>query len=163
MMGINGIAGTLERKAAITQAKPNRHTTLRKAAETLSLRNADAAIIELFNEAIARMVDLAFEEDAGGLCNLDSATGRVLIPLPWGRNGCGRWGLRPQEANILREILFSWQHDPRPLFQYDKLRRSWFVNLAAYTSQDDAGVWLARHQVGIAVYRTAYAKRVDNS
>lgn len=159
----NGIALTMERKATIAQAKPGRFGTLRKAAQTLSRRNADQAIAELMNEAIARLVELAYETDAGGLCNVDRATGRLLIPLPWGRNGHARWGLRPQEANILREILFAWQFDGVPLLFYDRARRAWFVNLTDYANRALAGDWLGKHQVTIAVYRVARAKRVGNN
>lgn len=151
---------TLERKAALSQAAPARHTTLRSAAEKLSRMNADGAVCELMNEALARLVVLAYEQDAGGFCNVDGATGRLLIPLPWGRNGHAQWGLRPQEANILRDILFAWQHDAPALLAYDSMRRSWFVNLREYGSVHLAKRWLKAHQVGIGDYRAARAKRV---
>ncbi len=73
------------------------------------LDNVDGAICELMNEALCRVVALAYETDAGGLCNLDAATGKILFALPWGRNGASQWGLRQSEANILRQILFDWQ------------------------------------------------------
>jgi len=160
---MNGLHTTLARKPTIAAAKPERYTTLRAAADTLSRRNADGAICELMNEALARLVDLAYEEDAGGLCNVDAATGKLLIPLPWGRNGHARWGVRPQEANILREILFTWQRAGVPLLFYDRSRRAWFVNRTDYPDRAVAGSWLARCQVTIAVYRAARAKRLGDS
>src|SRR5688572_14510661 len=98
----------MERKQALSTAQPGRYTTLRAAAEILSLRNVDGAVCELMNEALARLVVLAYEQDAGTFCNIDGATGKLLVPLPWGSNGEQRWGLRPSEANTLREILFAW-------------------------------------------------------
>lgn len=157
---MNGLHLTMARKTGIADARPDRYTTLRAAADTLSRRNADGAVCELMNEALGRLIDLAYERDAGGYCNIDRATGKLLIPLPWGRNGHARWGLRPQEANILREILFAWQQEATPLLVYDRTRRSWFVNLAAYRTRSLAGDWLTRHPVTIAVYRAARAKRV---
>lgn len=157
---MNGLHLTMVRKAGIATAKPNRYTGLRAAADTLSRRNADAAVCELLNEALARLIDLAYERDEGGLCNMDRATGKLLIPLPWGRNGHARWGLRPQEANILREVLFTWQREAQPLLFYDRLRRAWFVNLAEYRTRNLAGDWLGKHPVSIALYRAARAKRV---
>jgi hypothetical protein len=151
---------TLARKTALSQAAPPRHTTLRAAAQKLSRLNADGAVCELMNEALARLVVLAYEQDAGGFCNMDGVTGRLLIPLPWGRNGHAAWGLRPQEGNILREILFAWQHDAPALFTYDAMRRSWYVGLHDYGSVHLAKRWLAKHQIGIADYRAARAKRV---
>jgi hypothetical protein len=154
------LSDTMERKQTLSVAQPQRYTRLRAAAESLSLRNVDAAVCELMNEALARLVLLVYEQDAGGYCNIDAATGKLLIPLPWGRNGYARWELRPQEANILREILFTWQGEQPSLFSYDRLRRSWFVNLAEYSNVHLAKGWLKKHQVSIAIYRAARAKRI---
>lgn len=157
---MNDISMTLERKQELSNAAPERYTGLRAVAESLSLRNVDAATCELFNEALARLMALAYEEDAGGYCNIDRVTGKILIPLPWGRNGYAKWGLRPQEANILREILFTWQREAPTLFFYDRLRRAWFVNVGDYANIHLAKQWLVRHQVSIGVYRAARAKRL---
>lgn len=150
----------MERKVGLSNATPQRHTGLRAAAESLSLRNVDAAICELMNEALARLVLLAFEVDAGGFCNIDGATGKLLIPLPWGRNGYARWGLRPQEANILRQVLFDWEDDLPSLLRYDRARRAWFVCLGDFDNVRVAKCWLRQHQVTIGVYRVARAKRI---
>jgi hypothetical protein len=112
------------------------------------------------NEALARLVALAYERDSGGFCNIDGATGKLLIPLPWGSNGASRWGLRPQEANILRQVLFDWQHDAPSLLNYDRTRKSWFINLFDFGNYHLAKRWLAVHQITIAVYRDARAKRL---
>ena len=155
----NGIVVTVARKGEIAQAAPARHTTLRKAAESLSLRNIDQAVIELFMEALSRLVDLCFEEDSGGFCNIDSVTNRILIPLPWGRNGHSAWGIRPQEANILRKILVARQCQPG-LFLYDTSRRCWTINLYDYSSREVAMRYLTRYPVGIGEYRAARLKVV---
>jgi hypothetical protein len=120
----------------------------------------DGACCELFNEALARLVQLCYEQDAGGFCNIDGATGRILIPLPWGRNGQGKWRLRPQEANILRQVLFDWEQDGSSLLRYDRTRKSWFINLFDFGNYHLAKRWLAVHQITIAVYRDARAKRL---
>jgi hypothetical protein len=156
----NGILGELGRKIAISNADPKRSTSLRAVADQLSKRNVDQATCELLNEALARLVQLAYETDAGGLCNIDGATGRFLIPLPFGRNGHAKWGLRPQEANILRQILFDWQLEPPALLFYDRSRRAWFVDVAQFGSAGIAKSWLRSHQITVAVYRAARAKRV---
>jgi hypothetical protein len=159
-MTSNGIIHQLERKAAISTAQPERYTALRAVAETLSKRNVDAATCEVLNEALARLVQLAYEVDTGGLCNIDGVTGRFLIPLPFGRNGHARWGIRPQEANILRQILFDWMQESQPLLFYDWVRHSWFVNLDHFGSIGIAKAWLRSHQVTVGLYRSARAKRV---
>ncbi len=157
---MNGLTVTMERKAGLSIAQPERYRGLRAAADNLSLRNVDQATCELMNESLARLVQLCYEQDAGGYCNLDSATGRILIPLPWGRNGQAKWGLRPQEANILRQILFDWEQCPPTLLRYDRTRKSWFVNLPEYSNYHLAKRWLAVHQITIAVYRDARTKRL---
>jgi hypothetical protein len=167
MANANGIFHALERKAAISNADPQRHTALRAVADQLSKRNVDAATCELLNEALSRLVQLAYETDAGGLCNIDGATGRFLIPLPFGRNGHAKWGLRPQEANILRQILFDWQAaEPPALLFYDRSRRAWFVDIAHFSNAGIAKAWLRSHQITVAVYRATRrvpgAKRVQN-
>lgn len=155
----NSIVRVAECKGDIAQAAPARHTTLRKAAESLSLRNIDQAVIELFMEALSRLVDLCFEEDSGGFCNIDSVTNRILIPLPWGRNGHNAWGIRPQEANVLRAIVGARQRQPG-LFLYDTSRRCWRVNLYDYSSREVAMRYLTRYPVGIGEYRAARLKVV---
>ena len=151
---------TMERKVSISNATPQRFTGLRAAAQSLSLKNVDQATCELMNEALARLVLLAYEQDAGGFCNVDEATGKLLIVAPWGRNGYARWGLRPQEANILRQVLFDWVQPSPCLLQYDRTRRAWFVNLQAFPNYHLAKRWLTQHQISVGVYRAARAKRI---
>jgi hypothetical protein len=147
------IISTVSRKGSIAKVQPQRHTALRTAAEKLSRRNADQAICELFGEALMRLVDLCYEEDAGGYCNIDQVTNRILIPLPWGKSGHSQWGIRIQEANILRRILVLRQRQPG-LFLYDTMRRAWRVNLYDFPSRDVAMSYLIRQPVSIAEYRT---------
>jgi len=160
---MNALGFTMGRKVELSNAAPKRHIGLRVAANNLSLRNVDQATCELMNEGLCRLVALCYEEDAGGLCNIDGATGRVLIPVPWGRNGQAKWGLRPQEANILRQILFDWEQSGLTLLNYDRTRKSWFVNLRDFGNYHLAKQWLTQRQITIGVYRTARAKRLDGA
>jgi len=160
---MNGLAMTMERKVGLSVAAPQRHTGLRAAAQSLSLRNVDQAICELMNEALARLVALAYETDSGGYCNMDGATGKLLIPLPWGSNGATRWGLRPQEANIMRQVLFDWEQCAPSLLRYDRTRRAWFVNLRDFSNYHLAKQWLAVRQVTVGAYRNARAKRLGGA
>ncbi len=155
---MNGLSVTMERKQALSVAAPERYRGLRAAADNLSLRNVDQAICELLNESLARLVQLAYETDSGGHCNIDGATGRILIPLPWGRNGQAKWGLRPQEANILRQVLFDWEQCSSTLLRYDRTRKSWFVNQFDFGNYHLAKRWLTQHQITVGVYRDARAK-----
>ena len=161
MTTANGLHLTMARKPGIAAATPARHLSVRSAAESLSKRNADAATCELMNEAVLRVVDLAFEADVGGLVNVDYVTGKLLFPLPWGRNGHARWGLRPQEACILRALLNEWAAAGRgmpALLFYDRSRRAWLVNLQDYPDRQAAAAWLTRYQVTVGGYRAARAR-----
>jgi hypothetical protein len=151
---------TVARKEGISNTQPQRHTALRTAAETLSRRNADQAVCELMNESLARLVQLAYEQDAGGFCNIDRVTGKLLIPLPWGRNGHAKWGVRPMEAVILRQILFDWHYPGPTLLRYDRSRRAWFVNLYEFANHHLAKGWLREYPITVTVYREAHTKRL---
>jgi hypothetical protein len=156
------IISVVSRKEGIGQSSPARYTVVRRAAESLSRRNVDAAVCELLNEALARLVQLVYEQDAAGLCNVDAATGKLLIPAPWGRLGHAKWGLRPIEGIILREIMFglSLRKDKRALFHYDRSRRTWFVDLYNYANVHLAHQWLTQHQIDVQMYRAARDKRM---
>ena len=158
MTAADGLHLTLERAGVISETQPARHSTMRQVAQSLSRRNADAAVCELMNEALQRVVDLAFEEDTGGLINIDNVTGRILFPLPWGRKGYRQWGMRPLEARIMRTILVGWIEVPRgmpPLFMYEAASRNWRINLVDYPDRRAASRWLPRHTVRVSEYRTA--------
>lgn len=153
------ILRTVTRKQGIAQASPERHTALRRASEELSRRNVDAAIVELLNEALARLTVLCYERDEeGALCNVDPATGRVLIPLPWGRAGFAKWGLTVSEAGTLRGIMFIRQRRGLPLFFYERNRRAWYLNIVEYRSGSLVLAQLKEWEISIAEYREARVK-----
>ena len=157
MAASNGILHQLERKAQISQATPERHTALRKAAEALSRRNADAAIVELFNEAMQRLTLLAFERDEDGYCNIDPVTHRLLLPAPWGRAGHRRWGLTRTESEQLRAMLFTRQAQtpsrPPGLWLYDRSRRAWRANLWDFDTLADGQRYWQQWPIGVQELR----------
>ena len=163
-MNRNGIVATVARKGEIAQASPARHTAVRQAAEALSRRNADAAIVELLNEAMQRLTLLAYERDADGYCNIDGVTGKLLIPAPWGRAGYKRWGLRPTESVILREMVQQRQlargSQAPGLWLYDRTRRCWRVNLYDFETLADGQMYWQRWPLSVAEYRKARSKRL---
>jgi hypothetical protein len=104
----------------------------------------DAAVVEVLNEALARLTWLCYERDEDGrLCNVDPATGRVLVPLPWGRAGHSKWGISPSEADTMRAIMLPRQRVGVPLFNFDRSRRAWFLNIAEY---DDGAMVLGQQR-----------------
>lgn len=160
----NGISAKLERKAAISHAAPERHTTLQRVAATLSRRNADGAIVELFAEACQRVTQLAYERDQDGFCNIDPVTCRLLIPAPWGKAGHRKWGITASESVILREMIQCRQTDKEGrgpgLWLYDRTRRAWRLNVFDYDRPEDGQRYWQRWPLGVREYRDARSKRV---
>lgn len=153
------IIPTLQRKAPIVAAKPKRHTGLRAVAEQLDRRLVDAATIELLTEALHRLAVLCYEQDAAGFVNVDGVTGRILIPVPWGRAGRSRWGLYPSEADTLRSILRERRKsNTAPLFVYDRARRSWLLNLGGYVDLRAALHYLKTQPISVEEYRLHYRR-----
>jgi hypothetical protein len=160
----SGIIRTLQRKEGIEQTTPTRYMIVRRAAEQLSRRNVDQSVTELLNEALARLTALCYEVDGSGvLCNVDPATGRVLVPLPWGRAGYARWGLTPSEGNTMRNIMLTRQRKGVPLYFYDRSRRAWYLNLHDF---EDGAVVLAQlkeWEIAIGEYRAARSQVLGSS
>lgn len=165
-MNDNGIVRVIQRKEGIAQATPERHTVIQRAAANLSRRNADAAIVELFSEAMQRLTLLAYERDADGYCNIDPVTWRILIPMPFGKAGHRRWGISVSESVVLREMIQQRQAQradrPPGLWLYDRTRRCWRVNLFDFdTLADGQGYW-QRWPLGVQEYRAARRHRLGD-
>jgi hypothetical protein len=159
MVASNGVFHQLERKADIATTTPERYSAIRQAAEALSRRNATAAILELFMEAMQRLTLLAYERDDDGYINIDPVTHRLLIPAPWGRVGHRRWGITRTESEGLRAMIFARQAqtDGRPpgLWLYDRTRRSWRLNVWDFDALTDGQRYWQRHPLSIQDYRQA--------
>lgn len=164
-MNNNGLHLTIERTEEVAAARPARYASLRSVAQSLSKRNADAAICELLNQALASALDLAYETDDHGLINIDNVTGKILFPLPWGRAGFVRWGLRQREADALRWIMLEYARAAgrgmAALFVYDRAGHAWRVNLADYPDRAAAAAWARRYAVTVPILRAARAARVN--
>lgn len=162
----DNIVRTIQRKQGIAQATPERHTAVRRAAEALSRRNADAAIVELFSEAMQRLTLLAYEHDADGYCNIDPVTWRILIPLPFGKAGHRRWGISVSESVVLREMIQQRQaqrvNRPPGLWQYDRARRQWRVNIFDFDTLTDGQRYWQRWPLTVAEYRQARSRRLGD-
>jgi len=132
--------------------QPQRHTALRQAAESLSRLNVDQATTELINEAHSRLIMLCYQrDDTGRLCNVDEATGRILVPVAWGKKGHAKWGITSTEAISFRRIMFNRQRNGVPLFFFDRSRRSWYINLVDHPVMPVVAEW----NIGVSEYRLA--------
>jgi hypothetical protein len=165
-MNSHSTIATVNRKATIATTHPQRHTAIQRAAESLSRRNADAAVVELFMEAMQRLTLLAYECDDNGYCNIDLVTGRILIPMPFGKAGHRRWGISVSESVILREMIQQRQTQtadrPPGLWLYDRSRRCWLLNLYDFDALADGQRYWERWPLTVAEYRAARSRRLGD-
>lgn len=164
-MQTNGIVQEIEERTPVIAAT-TLHAGLaqvRTMSQNLSRRGAMAAKAHFCNEAVLRLIELVFEKDTDdGPANLDRASYRILIPLPWGENGHRAYGLRSTEQRALRRHMFALQNnkdgDP-PLFVYDPVCRSWFLNIwDHYTSKRVALNYWEQWRLNDKSFRALYRK-----
>jgi hypothetical protein len=159
-----GIPAELTRSEAINQAHPAAHVAQRQgllntAAAGLSRRGIMAAKAELANQALLTLVNVLYEADTDGKpANVDPHDGRIMVPVPWGRMGCRRWGLRASEGRALRWIVFNRTAavSVRPLLDYDAGARHWYLNLRTYPVLRPALVYLQNNPVTVDEWRQAW-------
>lgn len=134
-------------------------SALAEAAAKLNRAGAMRAHLDVAIEAMAALISILYNaDDDGQPANVDRATGRILVPLPWGRSGWRAWGVRQWEAAVLRSILMERATERRrfaPLFDYNAEGRTWHLNLHDYGSVDLAMTWIKKDAPSLAEWRTA--------
>lgn len=146
------VPGLIRRFETIAETVAGAHTPLRKAAQDVSARALWAARAELSMQALAAACSTLLEVDDGSrLVNVDMRTGRILVPMPWGKAGGVKWRLRSSEQRVLT-LLLRWRAErPDALFVYE--RRAWYVQ--DFTRQR-AESYLRNHSFTLAEYRAAW-------
>jgi hypothetical protein len=147
------VPSLIRRFETVVETMAGAHTPLRRPAEDASLYTLWATRAELSMQAIASAcITLAETDENGSLINVDGSTGRILIPLPWGRNGGAKWGLRSSEQKTLTRILRTRAILPEALFDFD--RQQWY--LTPGFSLPAARAYLQRQPITVAEYRRAW-------
>lgn len=147
----------LARTEALHEARPERFAPIRQAAQALSRRGVAGAKVELCNAVLLALVELLHEVDPDGVTpHVDDATGRILIPAPWGKRGYRAWGLRQAEGKALNWLLRRrCDRQAEPLFVYDEDGRSWLLG-APYTSKGAALAYLRQCPITLGEWRPAW-------
>jgi hypothetical protein len=114
---------------------------LQSVARGISRRSLYEGVAGICNAALASAVAVCFERLSGQLVNVDRRTWRVLVPVPWGKIGYQRYGLRSTEGAVLRAIMVA-RADTGPPFLYDADARRWLINLADYRTAGMAEAYL---------------------
>lgn len=148
----------IDRAQGIRQAvvAPNVKQRLAETAQELSLAGANQMRVELLNEAVLALTRILYETDPDGVgANLDRRTYRILVPVPWGKAGWRRWGLRDWEATMLRQILIvrSQMRRVPPLLDYNEAARSWHLNLAEFARLDQALLYWKTNPITLREWR----------
>lgn len=128
-------------------------------ADELNLAGHSQAQLDIAITAIAHLIAKLYTTEAdGGLANVDSMTGRILMrPLPWGESGAARWGLRRWEGQCLRRLMLDRVGQRRRLpclFDYNTESRQWHLNTHDYPTGVDALEWLKRDGPRLSEWRT---------
>lgn len=149
----------IERTQQLREAlpMPNVKQRLAAAAAELSLAGNNQARVELLNEAVLALAKVLYECDPDGLpANIDTKTHRILIPVPWGRAGWKKWGLRYWESELLRKILIvrGQMRRVQPLFDYNEAARTWHLNYGDYSRLDLALLHWKQNQITLKEWRT---------
>jgi hypothetical protein len=152
-----------ERKPEVRESRPREYVRQRIADSAAALSRAGVmqARVELVNEALCRLVVLAYEADTDGtLANVDSVTYRLIIPSPWGSVGYKTWKLRQHEARALSRILQTRQQAGKrpPLFTFDA--PYWYANMHDYTQLGHAQWYLEKTPITLKEWREAMSKSV---
>lgn len=126
-------------------------------AEELHRGNILKAELLRVNDALMRLAELAYMESADGeRDNIDPATGRIVIAVPWGSRGREYFGLSRRTADILRRCLLHPRPSKRPpLFGYDADCREWRINLEDYPHMMAAMFWLKHEKISLSEWRQA--------
>jgi hypothetical protein len=147
------VPSIIRRFETVAETLAGAHTPLRQPSEGASQYTLWAARAELSMQAIAGACKALAETDENGKpINFDALTGRCLIPLPWGRAGASKWGLRSSEQKTLTRIMRARSMLPGALFEYD--RQCWHV--APGFSLPAARRYLERQPITVGEYRRAW-------
>jgi hypothetical protein len=158
-----------QRKGRVRSASIYRKAHRRTAAiaDSLSRLGMSRASAELINEAVGKLIELAYQidPDTDRPANVDSITGMLLIPVPWSSHNYTRWGLQSTEADALRAYMLrlntaATQRKTRPpVFTYEPLSRRWALNIFDYPTEADAWKWWERFEMSAKVF-VSYAEYV---
>ena len=147
----------IERLPAITEAVLQRGR--RRAAETavsMSQKGAMKAAADRCNAAINRLIELVFEEDEIGRCNIDAdGLFNQRIASPWSTRNYGRYALMRTEADVLRLHVDRLQDvSVAPLFIYYGDLKRWGVNVEDYSDMGAAVAYWRKAKLGARDYQS---------
>lgn len=127
------------------------------AAEELNRAGYLQAQLGVAEGALVSFIQTLYATDADQRpANYDEATGRILIPLPWGSSGWKHWGLTKTEAAHLRRVLMgrAIMRKPAPLFCHDQESKQWFLDTETYPTTDAALMWVQKFGPQLGEWRT---------
>lgn len=151
----------VERLPAITGAAlASGRRRAQDTAVKMSQKGAMKAAADRCNAAFGRLVELAYQVDDCGLCNVDQHTGvfNRRISMPWSTRNYMRFALMRTEADVLA-VHVKALHDLAvpPLFTFDDGTRRWALNFFDYPSMGDAHKYAKQVELSAKDYQTISA------
>ena len=116
-------------------------------AEELSRAGTMQAHLDVCIAAMVALANVLYATDADNRhANVDEATGRILIPLPWGSTGYRHWGLRKWEGYCLRKVLIAkCGRGGAVLFGFDHATNQWYIDMETFPTVNSALLWIHQH------------------
>lgn len=110
--------------------------------------------LDAVTASLVALGGILFDSEHGRYVNIDPATRRILIPVPWGSAGWKRWNLRKWEGECLRRVLMGRLGGRQPLlFDYSDYLHGWFVE-RGYNDRESVLQWLHKHGPTVDEWRS---------
>jgi len=131
---------------------PNVKQRIADAADPINAGADDLKRVQVLNEAVIACTVFIYSKSAH-----DHKTYRITCPVPWGRAGWQRWGLRSWDVSLLLAILnvrSANQRHGAALFDYSADSRLWFVDIDRYASLESALDYWKSNPITIKEFQT---------
>lgn len=114
----------------------------------LSNKGKVADSVEKINNSMTLLIQLTYDVDETGLCNIDSL-GHLRGIAPWSTRNYGRYGLLRTEANVLAVHIRRLSCENDALYTWVESQRKWHVNLDIYPTKDAALEYWDKRQLTV--------------
>lgn len=105
--------------------------------------------VKMVNTKVRDLVVACYETLDGVTTNIDPKTHKILLPVPWSATGSEVWNLRTWEANTLRVIMLGRAKMNGNLFDFNRMTRSWHINITDYNSVESAITTLEQRPIAV--------------
>lgn len=133
-------SAVLDRTIEITHSNLTSYLRNREqvVADELNRLTVENGYVAACMSAVLRLTELCYVRSGSRLVNVDPATWRVGINVPWSDVGYAKYSLRRWEGEILRKIMLARGNSRRVPPLFDLGQRRWHINLQNYPTMEAA-------------------------